>query len=79
MQATYRAGWTNGEKEYLMSQFTSVTDTAERAEIWAQIQENYFNDVGFIKLGSFNSLRGKSVALKGVPETPWPFFWNAYK
>jgi peptide/nickel transport system substrate-binding protein len=79
MQSTYRAGWTNGEKEYLMSQFTSVTDTAERAAIWAQIQENYFNDVGFIKLGSFNSLRGKSVALKGVPETPWPFFWNAYK
>ena len=79
MQSTYRAGWTNGEKEYLMSQFTSVTDTAERSAIWAQIQENYFNDVGFIKLGSFNSLRGKSVALKGVPETPWPFFWNAYK
>ena len=79
MQATYRAGWTNGEKEYLMSQFTSVTDTAERAEIWSKIQENYFNDVGFIKLGSFNSLRGKSVALKGVPETPWPFFWNAHK
>ena len=79
MQSTYRAGWTNGEKEYLMSQFTSVTDTTERAAIWAQIQENYFNDVGFIKLGSFNSLRGKSVALKGVPETPWPFFWNAYK
>jgi len=79
MQATYRSGWTNGEKEYLMSKFTSVTDTAERVAIWSQIQDNYFEDVGFIKLGSFNSLRGKSQSLKGVPETPWPFFWNAYK
>ena len=79
MQATYRSGWTNGEKEHLMSKFTSVTDTAERVAIWSQIQDNYFEDVGFIKLGSFNSLRGKSQSLKGVPETPWPFFWNAYK
>jgi peptide/nickel transport system substrate-binding protein len=34
-------------------------------------------DVGFIKVGDFAALQGKSKALKGVVPSPWPAFWNA--
>ncbi|MGR3376327.1 ABC transporter substrate-binding protein [Salipiger abyssi] len=75
--ATSRLGWTNPEKEEIMKAFTTETDPAKRQEIFAQLQEQVFTDVGFIKIGAFNALTGQRHGLTGVTDTPWPFFWNS--
>jgi len=48
-----------------------------RQDLFAQLQEQVFEDVGFIKIGGFNALTGASKGLEGITSTPWPFFWNA--
>ena len=74
---TSRLGWSNPEKDAILAEFTSVTDSTERKELFAQLQNQVFEDVGFIKIGGFNALMGAKKGLKGVTATPWPFFWNA--
>lgn len=75
--STSREGWANPEKEELLTAFTTETDPEKRKEIFADIQQIVLDDVGFIKIGNFNSLQGKSKALSGVEAAPWPQFWNA--
>ncbi len=74
-----RIGWDTPAEVDLANQFTSETDPAKRKEIFAKMQTENFQDVGFIKVGNFNALEGASKALKGVTPSPWPFFWNASK
>ena len=61
----------------VLDQFTTVTDPKQRLELFAQLQKLVFEQVPFYKIGDFNALLGQSKKLSGVPETPWPFFWNA--
>lgn len=75
--ADSRLGWSNQTKDRLMQEFTTETDPEARQEIFAQIQQQVLEDVGFIKIGNFNALQGKSVDLSGVEASPWPVFWNA--
>ncbi|SIT07688.1 ABC transporter substrate-binding protein [Paracoccus saliphilus] len=74
---TSRLGWSNPEKDEILAEFTSETDPEKRKELYAQLQGQVFEDVGFIKIGAFNALSGMAEGLTGVTETPWPFFWNA--
>ncbi len=74
---TSRLGWKDAEKEEILARFTTVSDPAERKELFAQLQQKVFEQVPFIKVGGFNALFGKSRKLNGVTKTPWPFFWNA--
>lgn len=75
--STSRLGWANPEKDEILSQLTSETDPTKREALFAQLQGQNFEDVGFIKIGEFNALSGVTKGLTGVTETPWPFFWNA--
>lgn len=75
--ATAREGWDNPEKNKILDQFTSETDPEKRKEIFAQLQQVIYDDVGLIKIGNFNALQGKATALSGVNPSPWPAFWNA--
>lgn len=72
-----RLGWSNPEKDKILDAFTSETDIAKRKELFADLQKQVFEDVGFIKIGAFNALQGTRKGLEGVPASPWPFFWNA--
>ncbi len=74
---TSRLGWANPEKDAILTAFTTETDPAMRQDLFAQLQEQVFEDVGFIKIGGFNALTGASKGLEGITSTPWPFFWNA--
>jgi len=74
---TARTGWGHPEKEAVLAEFTAETDLAKRQELFAELQRMNFEDVGFIKIGGFNSLMGQRKGLTGVPANPWPFFWNA--
>ena len=71
-----RLGWADPEKDAILSKFTTETDTAIRQDLFAQLQQKVFEDVGFIKIGGFNALMGHRQGLTGVTPTPWPFFWN---
>ena len=72
-----RLGWDDEQKDAILAQFTTETDAAKRQELFAQLQQRLFDDVGFIKIGGFNALMGHRQGLTGVTPTPWPFFWNA--
>ncbi|MDP0926977.1 ABC transporter substrate-binding protein [Paracoccus onubensis] len=77
--ATAREGWANPEKEEILDRFTRETDPEARKEIYAELQQKVYEDVGLIKIGNFNVVQGKSRALSGVTPSPWPVFWNARK
>lgn len=74
---TSRLGWSEPEKDAIHAAFTTETDQATRQELFAQLQQKLFEDVGFIKIGGFNALQGQRQGLEGVVPSPWPFFWNA--
>lgn len=74
---TSRIGWDTPAEVKLANDFTTETDQAKRVEIFAQMQKENFEDVGFLKIGDFNALQGESKKLQGVEPSPWPFFWNA--
>jgi len=74
---TSRLGWSNPQKDAILTAFTTETDPGMRQDLFAQLQEQVFEDVGFIKIGGFNALTGASKGLEGITSTPWPFFWNA--
>jgi len=74
---TSRIGWSEPEKDAIHAAFTIETDQAKRQELFAQLQQKLFEDVGFIKIGGFNALQGQRQGLEGVVPSPWPFFWNA--
>ncbi|WP_232829498.1 ABC transporter substrate-binding protein [Tropicimonas sp. IMCC34043] len=75
--ASSRLGWSNPEKDAILAKFTSETDMEARKDLFAELQGQLFEDVGFIKIGAFNALSGTRDGLTGVTATPWPFFWNA--
>ena len=76
---TSRLGWSEPEKDKIAEAFLAETDQAKRVELFGQLQAANLADVGFIKIGNFNAVLGKSKALNGVDPSPWPYFWNASK
>lgn len=74
--STSRLGWSNPEKDEILANFTTETDPEKRKELFAELQQQFFEDVGFLKIGAFNALSGTVEGLEGVTATPWPFFWN---
>ncbi|TCT44455.1 ABC transporter substrate-binding protein [Martelella mediterranea] len=70
-------GWDEPAKNEIYTRFITETDPAVRKEIFKELQTELYEDVGFIKVGNFNSLQGKSRAMEGVAPSPWPQFWNA--
>lgn len=75
--ASSRLGWSNPEKDAILAEFTSETDPDARQQLFADLQQQNYEDVGFIKIGNFNALSGIREGMTGVPASPWPFFWNA--
>ncbi len=74
---TSRLGWSNPEKDAILDAFTTETDPEKRKALFADLQSQVFEDVGFIKIGAFNALQGTRHGLEGLGATPWPYFWNA--
>lgn len=81
LNSTYDAnspiGWNDPAKDKVLTQFTTVSDQKQRETLFAQLQQLVFEQVPFYKIGDFNEVLGQSKKLTGVPQTPWPFFWNA--
>ena len=70
-------GWDEPVKNEIFARFNTETDPEARKAAFKELQTELYEDVGFIKVGNFNALQGKSRALEGVSASPWPKFWNA--
>ncbi len=73
----YRMGWSNPEKDEILTKLNEETDMDKRKALFVELQKQVFDDAGFIKVGDFNAMRGMRNGLTGVTTSPWPFFWNA--
>jgi peptide/nickel transport system substrate-binding protein len=71
-------GWDDAAKDKALAEFTAETDIKKREALFATLQQMVFDQVPFYKIGDFNALLGQSRKLNDVPQTPWPFFWNAW-
>ncbi|HRM75150.1 MAG TPA: hypothetical protein PLI13_10695, partial [Paracoccus sp. (in: a-proteobacteria)] len=67
----------NAAKDEILGAFTTETDAAKRLELFGQLQQSLYDDVGFIKIGNFAALQGQRKGMTGVAPSPWPAFWNA--
>ena len=74
---TSRLGWANAAKDEILGAFTTETDAAKRLELFGQLQQSLYDDVGFIKIGNFAALQGQRKGMTGVAPSPWPAFWTA--
>ena len=72
-----REGWDNPDKNEVLDRFTSESDPEARQEVFAELQQMVYDDVGFIKVGNFNALQGQARGMTGIAPSPWPAFWNA--
>jgi peptide/nickel transport system substrate-binding protein len=68
--------WQTPAKTAALSAFNSEIDPVKRGALWGQVQSVVYNEVPYMRLGSFNTLTAKSSRLVGYEPMEWPFFWN---
>lgn len=69
-------GWKTAGKDVAVTVFSHEMDPAHRGPLWGKVQAVVYDEVPYIRLGSFNSLTAKSAKLQGYTPMPWPYFWN---
>jgi peptide/nickel transport system substrate-binding protein len=69
-------GWKTAAKDVAVTVFSHEMDPARRGPLWGKVQAVVYEEVPYIRLGSFNSLTAKSAKLQGYTAMPWPYFWN---
>ena len=72
-----RLGWVDEAKDSVLTAFTAESDLDARLELFTELQHLVYEQAPFYKVGGFNVLMAVAPNLEGVPESPWPFFWNA--
>lgn len=77
MQDTSPGWWASEAKSAALKAFNSEADPARRAELFADVQKVFYDEVPAFKVGDFNAVAAKIPALEGVTPAPWPYFWNA--
>ena len=69
-------GWKTAGKDVAVTVFSHEMDPARRGPLWGKVQAVVYDEVPYIRIGSFNSLTARSNKLQGYAPMPWPFFWN---
>jgi peptide/nickel transport system substrate-binding protein len=68
--------WESDTKKEVLGKFNSATDLKQRSALWGPVQKLVFEEVPFLRVGTFNSLAARSNKLEGFTPGNWPFFWN---
>lgn len=63
LQDSFPGGWTNPEKNELLSRLTSEPEPTVRKEVWDELQELIYTDVPFLKFGTTKPLGAASTRL----------------
>jgi peptide/nickel transport system substrate-binding protein len=69
-------GWKSAGKDVSVTVFSHEMDPTHRGALWGKVQSTVYDEVPYIRLGSFNSLTARSAKLQGYVPMPWPYFWN---
>ncbi|MBN8906604.1 MAG: ABC transporter substrate-binding protein, partial [Rhodospirillales bacterium] len=73
-------GWFKDDKiEALTSEFVTAPDQAARLKITNAIQQEAFEQVPTVPLGLFYIRSAYKANLKGMLQSPAPFFWNVQR
>lgn len=71
--------WCTPEKDELLAQLQTESDFEKRVEIWAQVQERFYEEVPRLKIGDARRILVRSPKLHGVgPTELQPDFSNAW-
>jgi len=72
-------GWyQNPKMEDLKARWVRAVDPAEKKRLVEEIQRLYYEDVPFVNLGQFFTIRAARTYVKGHINHPVPFLWNVW-
>jgi peptide/nickel transport system substrate-binding protein len=78
-RCTFQGWWCNEEKEKLITELRQESDVKKRKALVDRIQAIYYEDVGQVKLGDYNTLDVARRELRGDFRTaPRLYFWNSW-
>ena len=76
---SFQGWWCNEEKERLVSELRQESDVKKRKALVERIQAVFYDDVGQVKLGDYNTLDVARRELRGEFRTaPRLYFWNSW-
>jgi peptide/nickel transport system substrate-binding protein len=78
-RCSFQGWWCNEEKERLVSELRQESDIKKRKALVERIQTIFYEDVGQVKLGDYNTLDVARRDLRGDFRTaPRLYFWNSW-
>ncbi len=78
-RCSFQGWWCNEEKERLVSELRQESEVRKRKALVERIQVLFYDDVGQIKLGDYNTLDVARRDLRGEFRTaPRLYFWNSW-
>jgi peptide/nickel transport system substrate-binding protein len=79
LRCSFQGWWCNEEKERLVSELRQEADVKKRRALVERIQAIWYEDVGQVKLGNYNTLDVARRELRGDFRTaPRLYFWNSW-
>jgi peptide/nickel transport system substrate-binding protein len=78
-RCSFQGWWCNEEKERLVGELRQESDVKKRKALVERIQTVFYEDVGQVKLGDYNTLDVARRDLRGEFRTaPRLYFWNSW-
>jgi peptide/nickel transport system substrate-binding protein len=78
-RCSFQGWWCNEEKERVLAELKQESDAKKRKALVERIQTIYYEDVGQVKLGDYNTLDVARKELRGDFRTaPRLYFWNSW-
>jgi peptide/nickel transport system substrate-binding protein len=78
-RCSFQGWWCNEEKERLVSELRQEGDLTRRKALVERVQTVFYDDVGQVKLGDYNTLDVARRDLRGEFRTaPRLYFWNSW-
>lgn len=78
LSSAYAGWWDTPTKNDLRDRFQSEPDSEKRMELWAELQELYYEEVPAIRFGEHYNLLVTQPQLQGFVSSSWPFYWNLW-
>ncbi len=70
--------WKNEEKEELLTRMLVELDPVKRLESWERIQELFYQDVPYVKVCDYATLRIMGDNVMNFPDSEEIYFWNVW-
>lgn len=78
MNSSNPGWWNNEEVQMLLNKMTQETNFDERFKMWEKIQLIFYEEVPYIKVGDYATLRVLSKDVKNFQSYADIFFWNVW-